>query len=526
MNNGFVKNEIFKFFSNVISIDITKDKVEVFNITNDSLDTCTTLSFFDYMEKMKTIIHPDDLKMYFDNLSSYVLDKNGGTISYGYRLKNNSGHYDNYINLVTKINNANTDIMLVFTLKDESVKKVEKNDNNDNLDDYIKAMSSRVSDTILKIYNTLDNVYNNMGNDYIKILLEKLLHDFPEFNTQFQQDITFQVNKTKSSLLIVDDDMMTRNLLKKTFSDDYDVVLATNGQEAIAIIEKDGINNIDGIFLDLLMPVLDGFAVLDYLRDKNVLSKVPVIIISGIEDKETRQKVYKYNIADLLEKPFNLEIIKYRTTNLINLYKTSTSLSNIIMSQKNNLLTVSDEIVKSYLYDNKEKITKVKEYLLYILEELKQNKDYKLDDYTINKILEASEFYNIGLYIIPRHMGKNGTFSDYELELIKSHPKFGQMLINEVLKKRNDTNLLKYANDIVLNCYEKYDGSGYPNGIEKDKIPIWAQATSLAALLEIALSNNKNLSIEEITNKYFSDGSFSKELIDLLPKVLEKIKNN
>ena len=123
-------------------------------------------------------------------------------------------------------------------------------------------------------------------------------------------------------------------------------------------------------------------------------------------------------------------------------------------------------------------------------------------------------------------MGKNGTFSDYELELIKSHPKFGQMLINEVLKKRNDTNLLKYANDIVLNCYEKYDGSGYPNGIEKDKIPIWAQATSLAALLEIALSNNKNLSIEEITNKYFSDGSFSKELIDLLPKILEKIKNN
>ena len=317
MNNGFVKNEMFKFFSNVISIDITKDKVEVFNITNDSLDTCTTLSFFDYMEKMKTIIHPDDLKMYFDNLSSYVLDKNGGTISYGYRLKNNSGHYDNYINLVTKIDDANTDIMLVFTLKDESVKKVEKNDNNDNLDDYIKAMSSRVSDTILKIYNTLDNVYNNMGNDYIKILLEKLLHDFPEFNTQFQQDITFQVNKTKSSLLIVDDDMMTRNLIKKTFSDDYDIVLATNGQEAIDIIEKDGINNIDGIFLDLLMPVLDGFAVLDYLRDKNVLSKVPVIIISGTEDKETRQKVYKYNIADLLEKTFNL-VTELKEKNKVN----------------------------------------------------------------------------------------------------------------------------------------------------------------------------------------------------------------
>ena len=92
------------------------------------------------------------------------------------------------------------------------------------------------------------------------------------------------------------------------FEKKYDVVLAHNGQEAIELLNSSNGSSISCIFLDLIMPELDGFSVLDYLNDNNYLNKLPVIIISGNYDKETRNRAYSYRIADMLEKPFNLEI--------------------------------------------------------------------------------------------------------------------------------------------------------------------------------------------------------------------------
>ena len=96
------------------------------------------------------------------------------------------------------------------------------------------------------------------------------------------------------------------------------------------------------------MPVMDGFGVLNYLREKNILSKIPVVIISGTEEKETRQKVYKYNIADMLEKPFNLEIIKnyirdndLTKTKFCKLSKISVKTFNKILNQQANFRSIA-----------------------------------------------------------------------------------------------------------------------------------------------------------------------------------------
>ena len=146
------------------------------------------------------------------------------------------------------------------------------------------------------------------------------------------------------------------------------------------------------------MPVVDGFGVLEYLKEKNVLSKIPVITISGAEDKATRQKVYQYNIADLLEKPFNLEIIKYRTKNLINLYMTSSSLNSMVLSQHTELLEIINRVVDSYKNDNNKSILKVREYFEIILKQVIMDyPEYKLEDYIVSKLLDASILYNVGI---------------------------------------------------------------------------------------------------------------------------------
>ena len=275
------------------------------------------------------------------------------------------------------------------------------------------------------------------------------------------------------------------------------------------------------------MPVVDGFGVLEYLKEKNVLSKIPVITISGAEDKVTRQKVYQYNIADLLEKPFNLEIIKYRTKNLINLYMTSSSLNSMVLSQHTELLEIINRVVDSYKSDNNKSILKVREYFEIILKQVIMDyPEYKLEDYIVSKLLDASILYNVGIYILPKEMGKNGYYTKDEIELIKKHPVYASYIAKNYLSQNMDNELVKLSTDLLFNYYENYDGSGYPNGISGDNIPIYSQCLALAIWVYDIQSKNPGIDdnkIIELANKK-SGTKYNPKLIDTLPIIINMLK--
>ncbi len=113
------------------------------------------------------------------------------------------------------------------------------------------------------------------------------------------------------TILVVDDSNIIRNFVKRIFSDDYAVGVAEDGAEAIDIIEKNkSNNNIVAILLDLNMPKVDGFKVLDYMQENNLFEKIPVSIISGDSTKETIDRAFTYKIVDMLSKPFNNDDVK------------------------------------------------------------------------------------------------------------------------------------------------------------------------------------------------------------------------
>lgn len=115
----------------------------------------------------------------------------------------------------------------------------------------------------------------------------------------------------KKTILVVDDSNIIRNFVKRIFSDRYNVGTAENGEEAINIIKANQENDyIEAILLDLNMPKVDGFAVLDFMNYNGLLQKIPVSIISGDSSKETIDKAFTYQIVDMLEKPFNEQSIK------------------------------------------------------------------------------------------------------------------------------------------------------------------------------------------------------------------------
>lgn len=122
---------------------------------------------------------------------------------------------------------------------------------------------------------------------------------------------TVQTSVQNQTILIVDDSTIVRNFIQKAFHDTYNILIANDGNEAVSIINQNMDNHkIIGMLLDLNMPNVDGFAVLEYWKTNNLFSKIPVSIITGEASKEMIERVFQYPIVDVLNKPFNENDVK------------------------------------------------------------------------------------------------------------------------------------------------------------------------------------------------------------------------
>lgn len=124
--------------------------------------------------------------------------------------------------------------------------------------------------------------------------------------------------ENKKIILIADDSNIILNLLEKSIQDEYSIIKARNGEEAIKCIQE---NNLYAILLDLNMPNSNGFEVLEYLKTENLLNTLPVIVITGDDTEDTIKKAFSYGVLDVLNKPFNPDNIKRILTNINNFYE-------------------------------------------------------------------------------------------------------------------------------------------------------------------------------------------------------------
>ena len=172
---------------------------------------------------------------------------------------------------------------------------------------YEHEQKSKAGD-LYYIYQNFNNLVYAV-NDTIAIVKEYLSDAPEEKKEEVEKPLEKEKEETsyqEKTILVVDDSNIIRNFTKRIFDGKYGVGTAKNGQEAIDILEANKDNeNIIAILLDLNMPKVDGFAVLQYMEDKDYFEKIPVSIISGDSSKETIDKAYKYPIVDMLGKPFN-----------------------------------------------------------------------------------------------------------------------------------------------------------------------------------------------------------------------------
>ena len=298
---------------------------------------------------------------------------------------------------------------------------------------------------------------------------------------------------------MVDDIALNRAILNELFCDEFEVLEAENGKAALEYINSIGAE-ISIVLLDLVMPIIDGFQVLEDMNKSGVIQTLPVIMITGENDDEKTLMGYGLGVSDLVNKPFNPDIIIRRVNNVVDLYDHKRDLEQKLREQKEMLekqarrLRQSNQFVIDALsttvefrsLETGEHIKNIRVMVKVLLEKISDV--YPLSSEDIEMISNASVVHDIGKIAIPDSiLLKPGSLTKEEFEIMKTHTVKGCDILSS-LEYSQDTKYYSYCYEICRHHHERWDGRGYPDGLKGDEISIWAQATSLADVYDALTS--------------------------------------
>lgn len=297
-------------------------------------------------------------------------------------------------------------------------------------------------------------------------------------------------------ILIVDDSEMNRDMLSDMLSDDYDIVEAADGEEALSIL-KERVYDIDLVLLDIIMPAVDGFGVLDVMKRYHWIDNTPVIMISSETSQSYIRKAFELGVTDYIIRPFDSFIIHKRVSNTLMLYRKQKKLLSALEEQvyeneKNNsmMINVLAHIVEFRNGESGMHVHHIKQLTSILLQNLIEKTDkYHLTENDILLISTASSLHDIGkISIDDKILNKPGRLTAEEFEVIKTHSVIGAEMLNDLHNTHNYP-LFDKAYEICRWHHERYDGKGYPDGLKGEEIPISAQVTSLADVYDALTSN-------------------------------------
>lgn len=340
----------------------------------------------------------------------------------------------------------------------------------------------------------------------------------------------------KYRILVVDDSEMNREILSEILSEEYDIIEANSGDTCIDMLRKYE-TGISLVLLDIVMPGMDGFGVLNYMNRHHYLEDIPVIMISSEDSAETVRRAYEMGVSDYINRPFDAGVVHRRVYNTIKLYAKQRRLIALITNQvyekeKNNRMMVGilSQIVEFRNGESGSHVLNINIFTGMLLESLVQHTDkYDLSWSERLLITTASALHDIGkIGIDDKILNKPGRLTDEEFKIMQNHTIIGASIL-ENMGSYQDEELMKVAYQICRWHHERYDGKGYPDGLKGDEIPISAQVVSLADVYDALVSErvykkaySHEKAIEMIING--ECGCFNPILLECLLDIQDRIK--
>ncbi len=342
----------------------------------------------------------------------------------------------------------------------------------------------------------------------------------------------------KQKILIVDDSEMNRSLLADILEEQYDVVEAENGVEAISLLSRQRAD-FSLLLLDIMMPEMDGFEVLAYINKYHWNDTFAVIMISADDSPANIKRAYDLGAFDYISRPFDSTIVQRRISNTMFLYARQQRLEKIIAEQfheqeKNNKLMISilSHIVEFRNGESGLHILHVNTITKYLLKQFVwRTEQYPLSKADISLISTASALHDIGkIAISDTILNKPGRLTEEEFEVMENHSMVGANMLLDLPVEQQEAPLVKVASEICRWHHERYDGNGYPDGLKGDEIPIAAQVVALADVYDALTSERcykKAYSHKEALNMILEGqcGAFNPTLLLCLQEIADTLES-
>ena len=312
-----------------------------------------------------------------------------------------------------------------------------------------------------------------------------------------------------SKVLIITGKLGEREELSDIFKSSYEVVCASSGEEGRKYLNE-GITGFECVFLRADLPGVSGETLLKEAYAAGLTRKVPFIIIEGEDDPETPEEWFEMGAMDFAKRPFRSRQVRRRVANLVRIagreeksterigaqdetlkkqFKLLTLQSEELKKSRNSLLEALGSIVEYRNLDYSDHIERVKNFTMILgMQMMRDYPDLGLTKEKVAVYATASMLHDIGKICLPDNIIlKPGRLTSEEVEIMKSHTSKGCEMLDGI-KSYISKEYWSAAYDICRYHHEKYDGKGYPDGLEGEDIPIWAQIVSVADVYEALVS--------------------------------------
>jgi putative two-component system response regulator len=345
-------------------------------------------------------------------------------------------------------------------------------------------------------------------------------------------------NGGKPTVIVVDDEATNLSVLNDILQDDFNVRLSPSGERALAFMEK---RAPDLLLLDIQMPGMNGFDVIRAVKKRSDWQEIPIIILTGREDREAEELAFNLGAVDYIRKPISAGVVKARVRLHVELESHRKNLEGLIESRTRRLEKTQDALLDvlanmTSFRDNETgaHIKRTTIFTRLILDALmeKRHPNYLIELRYADAIVKAAKLHDIGKVAIPdRILFKPAKLTVEEFEIIKKHSKYGVFILDAAINELEDEEeqvpfFLAVAREIVIGHHEKWNGSGYPDGLKGESIPLSARIMAIADVYDALISERpykKPFSHETSMNIILKDAGthFDPTLIELSLDAME-----
>lgn len=337
--------------------------------------------------------------------------------------------------------------------------------------------------------------------------------------------------QTCNTLLLVDDMQINRTILCALFEGEYEILEAEDGAQALTLMRRNR-KRIAAVLLDLLMPVKDGYAVLQEVSADETLSRIPVIVITADHTPESEVRVFDLGASDIITKPFESRSVKRRIQNAVELYRHKLHLEDLVEEQaaqiresNTALIDGLSSVIEHRSLESGQHIRRIRGFTRILLREVaREHPEYGLNGHTIEIIASASSLHDIGKIAIPDAvLNKPSRLTPEEFEIMKTHTLRGCEILTG-LDRMGDPEYLSYAYNICRFHHERWDGRGYPEQLRENNIPIYAQVVAVADCFDALTTDRvykRAIPQNEAYNMILQGecGAFSRDLMECFKSV-------